>query len=168
MAEAGQTFQFLRHGYCQSVAEATTRAVDSHAGFRRLPRRTWQFPLRPYDIRLYWGNDLESSQYYKQHFDVPKDQLQNTDNDVTYSVRVVRSPFANEGLCFVGQSTIEGAGLGLFVRARRSKINKGMLSCENICFSSLMLSNVILVQSTCANKNHSTPHILHFGSLLYL
>ena len=154
MAESGQTFQFLHHGYCQSVAEATKRAVVKKTGFRRLPRRTWQFPLRPYDIRRYWGDGPEPADFYKKDFVVPKEEAEILPNitasecHVTYTVRVARSPFANEGLCFVRPSTIEAAGLGLFLRARRTTIHKGILSCKYFCLSPLMLPNVMLL--TCS------------------
>lgn len=132
MAESGHTFQFLRHGYSPSVAESTKRAIENKAGFRRLPRRTWQFPLRPYDIRRYWGDDPEPKDFYKDDILVPKEQAEMLPNipvtteDVKYTVRLTRSPFTNEGHCFVRSSTIEGAGMGLFVKARTKAIRKGI------------------------------------------
>lgn len=155
MAESGHTFQFFQHGYCQSVADATKRAVANKTGFRRLPRRAWQFPLRPYDIRRFWGNDPEPANFYREEFVVPREEAELLPNitatqcDVTYTVRVARSPFANEGLCFVRPSTIEGAGLGLFLRPREKTIHKGTLSCKHFLSpaSSTSQRNAINAQS---------------------
>lgn len=152
MAESGHTFQFFRHGYCQVLADATKRAVANKTGFRRLPRRAWQFPLRPYDIRRFWGDMSEPSNFYKEEFVLPSEQAQllpnitATECDVTYTVRVTRSFFANEGLCFVRPSTIEGAGLGLFLRARATTIHRGTLNANS--FVSLY-SNTSQRNATC-------------------
>lgn len=128
MAEAGQTFQYLRYGYCQSVADATRRAVLNKRGIRGLPKTTWQYPFRPYDVRENWGNELEPSEFYRRDFAVPKDEVVADPENCqwTYCARLVRSPYANEGLCFVQTSSIAGAGMGLFMRARGTTIKKGI------------------------------------------
>jgi len=159
MAESGHTFQFLQHGYSPSVAEATKRAIENKAGFRRLPRRTWQFPLRPYDIRRHWGDHPEPKDFYKDDILVPKGEAEMLPNipvateDVKYTVRLTSSPFTNEGLCFVTSSTIEGAGMGLFVRARRKTIRKGMPSCKYFCLCPFIHDNVMpLIMAVFCNR----------------
>lgn len=161
MAESGHTFQFLLHGYSPSVAEATKRAIENKAGFRRLPRRTWQFPLRPYDIRRHWGDHSEQINFYQGDINVPKEEAEMLPNiqvaaeGVKYTVRLTSSPFTNEGLCFVRWSTVEGAGMGLFVRARQKTIRKGIPSSNYFCICPLILDNVIpLIKAVFYDKKH--------------
>lgn len=165
MAESGHTFQFLHHGYSPSVAEATKRAIENKEGFRRLPRRTWQFPLRPYDIRRYWGDKPQPEDFYKDDILVPKEEAEILPNipaaaeDVTYTVRLTRSPLANEGLCLVRPSTIEGAGMGLFIRARRTTIKKGILSCKYFCLPPYVMP---FIKPVFCNKNHLARQFCSF------
>lgn len=140
MAESGSTYQYLRYGYSAPVAEAVKAAVVNKRGIRQLPRRLYQYPLRPYDIRRNWNDYPNPSEMYNQDFEIP---VEDTDSlpgvsassvQSRYVARLVTSPFANEGLCFAAQSTIDGAGFGLFLRSRKTSIRKGINFLAFPCF----------------------------------
>lgn len=134
IAEAGHTYQYLQFGYSGEVSEAVKRAIVERRGLRGLPRRTWQSPFHPHEIRKEWHDLSKVPPIYEQYYPISREELDLCSQEIQgimnedgaqYSVRLVRSFLSNEGLCYVKESSIPGAGMGLFLRPREMTISKG-------------------------------------------
>lgn len=129
----GQTYHFPKYGYSPEVENSLKKASDNRSGVRGLPKKTLQYPFRPYDIRKEWRDTSHVPESYERYFSVSMQELAGCNETIQslidineeYTMRLVRSPLSNEGLCFVQDSSIQDAGKGLFLRPRQFAIPEG-------------------------------------------
>jgi hypothetical protein len=113
VAEGGHTLPVFGEGH-EAIFNSMKEAKRTKVGIFELPDETRKYPFRPCDRR--------------QHVPAPTN-IQQTTNESVKMFRMITSPYANESLVYPAPSTINGAGMGLFLRPRTTRVSAGSYLC---------------------------------------
>ena len=147
LAEHGYTLSYYTTGINTSINTSMREAIAEKRGIFSLPQDVFSYPYRPWDLRKEWPDVSKAPpkpyEEFRQILNPPsnpesvwrgiecgidEEELSESQHDDTYFFRVIPSKFHHESQCFKSQSTIAGAGNGLFLRPH-GLISKGSHLC---------------------------------------
>ena len=151
LASRGFTLSFYTTGIDLAIDTAMRKAIDEKKGIFTLPDEAFTYPYRPWDVRkLKTTGQTGVYDEYREILNTPIDPnlawiptessapldggdedgaVPNSETTDNFYLRIVPSKLYWESRCSVAQSTIQGAGRGLFLQPHEGDIPVG----EHLC-----------------------------------